>query len=419
MQHAALAMVASALWATSAAAQPRLELQVGRSPHYVGVPVELQIRSTGFERNPQPTCNAPEPPIGELRLVGLVPNFSSSMQIINGRVTRSETVIFTCQYEYIATKPGTVRLGPFQMTQGNTQLSTQQYAVRVKTVPVDPRIRVRVVLPKGPVYVGQRLPVRVEWWLDEKLQNNIRGYTLRGEIFDRDDLFRFVGDTAAARGDQTLNIASRSGESILKAQVRKRKGDDRNYIVVAAERTMIPLHAGEWDLDPASINVMEVTGWNRDLFGGRRPAQTRQIFAQDSPLELVVRAPPLLGRPDSFAGAVGKGFSLEVSADRSVVQLGDPITLTLTVRGDGNLANVAPPRLDAAGGLAPEHFRLPDRDVSGEIRGDAKVFKLPVRVLDDAVREIPTLAYSWFDPDIGEYQTAESRPIALSVRPRR
>ena len=61
--------------------------------------------------------------------------------------------------------------------------------------------------------------------------------------------------------------------------------------------------------------------------------------------------------PPSFAGAVGRGFSLEAAADRSVVQLGDPITLTLTIRGDGNLGNVALPALEGEHGFSPERFR--------------------------------------------------------------
>ena len=46
-----------------------------------------------------------------------------------------------------------------------------------------------------------------------------------------------------------------------------------------------------------------------------------------------------------------------------------------------------------------------------------KAFRVPVRVTDDRVTEIPALPYSWFDPELAEYQTTYSLPIALSVRP--
>jgi len=339
------------------------------------------------------------------------------VQIINGRVTKTETSNFACVWEFTAARPGTYRLGPFFMEQGGEKGRSQRYGLKIEAVPEDPRIKLNVKLPDHPVYLGQRIPVRVELWLEEDLQESIRGYTIRGELFDREGDFRFVGDPAPDRGGQTLNIQTASGESILKAVVQRRTSGRRTYLVVVADRTLMPLRAGEFAFEPATLNVTEVTGWQRDLFGGRRPAETRRIFAQDAARTLIVKSPPEKGRPPSFAGAVGRGFSLDVTADRSVVQLGDPITLTLTIHGDGNLANVALPGLDGDHGFSPRQFRLPEGDVSGEIIGDAKVFKLPVRVLDDGVREIPALHYSWFDPELDRYETSESRPIALSVRP--
>lgn len=403
--------------ATAASAEPAVQLRVGRAPYHVGVPVELQIQSAEFERAPQPECSAEPATGGQLKLVRVVPNFSSSVQIINGRVTKTEVSTFSCVWEFVAAKPGNYRLGPFYMEQNGEKGRSQRYALSVQAVPKDPRIKLQVQLPDAPIYLGQRIPMRIEFWLDEELQDKIRGYSIRGELFDREDTFRFVGDAAPDRGAQTLNIQTASGENILEAVVQRRKSGKRSYLVIVAERTLMPLRAGEFDLEPATLNVTEVTGWQRDLFGGRRPAETRRIYAQGNSQRLVVKAPPERDRPPSFAGAVGRGFSLEVTADRSVVQLGDPITLTLTIRGDGNLANVSLPRLEGEHGFSPRQFRLPEGDVSGEIVGDTKIFRLPVRVLDDAVREVPALRYSWFDPELGRYETSESRPIALSVRP--
>jgi len=135
------------------------------------------------------------------------------------------------------------------------------------------------------------------------------------------------------------------------------------------------------------------------------------------PLAFGVEEPPARGRPASFGGAIGSGFSLEVSADRSVVRRGDPITLRLTIRGDAHLPTLGPPPLTGPGGLPPEDFRLLEDELSGEVQDGAKRFEATVRVLDEDVREIPAIEYAWFDPETGEYRTTRSRPIALSVRP--
>lgn len=417
---AALAVLVSALVAGPAGparAEPQAQLRVSREPYYVGVAMDLHVVATGFERDPAPTCSVDPPASGALHLSGVVPNISSSIQVINGRVTKSESVTYTCQYRFTPSEPGTFSIGPFRVAQGGVERATQPHSVRVGETRRDPNLKVRILLPATPIYVGQQTPIEIEWWIEKQLQNKIGGYTLRSELFDRDDTFRFIGDEAPVSGEQSLEIQSAAGPLRLRAEVHERREGGRSFFVVAARRTLIPLRAGTFDLAPVTIEVDAVTRWQRDLFGGRRPANTRKIFSRDDPRRLVVKAPPLAGRPATFAGAVGRGFSLEVSADRSVVQRGDPIALTLTLRGSGNLATAGLPPLDAEGGLSPEHFRLPESEPPGELKDDAKDFRVSLRVLDDAVREIPAIAYSWFDPDLGEYRTAHSRPIALSVRP--
>jgi hypothetical protein len=49
--------------------------------------------------------------------------------------------------------------------------------------------------------------------------------------------------------------------------------------------------------------------------------------------------------------------------------------------------------------------------------GQSKQFVVSVRVLNDAVEQIPPITYSWFDPQTAAYQTTQSSPIALQVLP--
>jgi hypothetical protein len=119
--------------------------------------------------------------------------------------------------------------------------------------------------------------------------------------------------------------------------------------------------------------------------------------------------------PESFAGAVGSGFSLTVSADRTVVKVGEPIALHFELRGDGNLETAALPRLDAEGLLPPTSFRVADGEIPGRLDDGTKRFTAMVRVLEPSINEIPALEYSWFDPTTEQFQSTKSRPIALSV----
>jgi hypothetical protein len=413
-----LALILALLAGTgSARAEVAVQLRVSRGPYHVGMPVEMHVHVTGFERSPDPRCEAAAPEGGTMVMTGLVPNISTSMQIIGGRVSRSESVTFICQFRFTPTRVGRFRFEPFRVSQATLSVASAPHALEVEEAPLDPQIRVRIEVSEAPVYIGQRVPIRIEWWLEDSLQDHISSYRIQSELFDREDAFRFLPDEQPQRGDQTLDIVTAQGDLSLRATVERRNEDGTDFLVVAAERTLIPLRDGRFDLPPATLQVEEVVRWQRDLFGGRRPAASHRIFARDESRRLIVRPAPATGRPAHFAGAVGRGFALDVVADRSVVQVGDPITLTLTVRGDGHLDAVGLPDWGAGDGLPTDRFRLSEGNLSGEVRGDTKIFRLGVRVLDDSVREIPALPFSWFDPELGEYQTTHSRPVAVSVRP--
>jgi len=130
-----------------------------------------------------------------------------------------------------------------------------------------------------------------------------------------------------------------------------------------------------------------------------------------------VRPLPIAGRPASFVNAIGRGFSIEVDASRTVVSVGDPIELTLRLRGDGPLAGLSLPPLDGPEGLPAQWFGVPGGGVAGRVDAGAnvKLFSVTIRVKSDEAREIPPIAFSWFDPEAREYHTTRSQPIALSV----
>jgi hypothetical protein len=276
------------------------------------------------------------------------------------------------------------------------------------------RLRLELRVPEHPLYLGARVPIRLEWWLDLDLRKNLHGYTLRAPLFDLSGPFQFI-DAGGNRGQTEVKIETSGGTLELRGRAEERAAGGRRYLVVSVTRTLVPLEVGKFEIAPATIIVNEGTRWQRDLFGGRRATRVRKLRAADRPRRLEVRPLPQVGRSASFAGAIGKGFSLDVAADRTVVKVGDPITLTLKLRGEGNLESAGLPPLSAEGGLSPTQFRLPDGDATGRLENGEKSFVRVVRVLDPAVREIPAIAYTWFDLETGTYQTTRSRPIALAV----
>ncbi len=386
---------------------------IQRGPHYTGEPLLVRVTAEGFEEQPQPVCEPGTVPPGvSLKVAGVRPSVTSVTQVINGRMISYRKVVYQFDYHVVVEKPGNFRLPPFKVTQNQRTVPTQGLALRVQEIATDKNMRVVLVLPSHPVYPGQRVPVKVQWWYAGNL-NEVRDLTFRSSVFSQ---FTFLTDPLN-RDDTFLPVETEKGAIRLKARMEKRKLDGREYTVVTATPRLVVNQPGEYEIRPLTATMNRVTRWRRGVFGRREPASMVRLRAVDKPRKLVIRPLPLDQAPASFAGAIGRGFSFKVEADRTVVRVGDPITLTIQLRGEGSLDSAALPPLSADGGLDPKRFRLPGGDVAGTLSGDSKTFAVTVRVLDESVAEIPPLAYSWFDPQIGQFQTTRSDPIALRVQP--
>jgi hypothetical protein len=291
-------------------------------------------------------------------------------------------------------------------------------------------MRIRLLVDDRPVYPSERVPVTIEWWYAGDI-GAVHQLNIHSPLFDS---FRFAPDPPPRRGANQMPIDTKERRVPLEAEARREKWEGKDYTVLSAKRVMIPDRPGQFQLEPITATVRKVTQWARqrspfddmgfgssffrDVLGDRRQAaRTELARAAGEPLNVVIKAFPVAGRPESFAGAVGPGYSIDVSADRTVVRVGDPISLDITLRGSGNLVNAGLPPLSADGGMDPTKFRLPDSDASGVFENGQKSFNVTVRVQDETVSELPALAYSWFDPTDESYHTVHSKPIALRVMP--
>ena len=178
-----------------------------------------------------------------------------------------------------------------------------------------------------------------------------------------------------------------------------------------------PRKSGPISIPAASVVVELEVGQGRDAFGFP-VARTDTFRASDVVRTLDVRPVPETDKPPSFAGAVGTSFSIAARASRSVVQLGEPLELELTVKSDQRLDGVSLPPLDGPGGLPKAKFAVPVDAPIGELAADgrSKTWTVSVQVTAADTTEIPALAFAYFDPGKGTYQTIHSEPIALSVK---
>lgn len=412
-------MIVGAVWLFALPVHAeQVELRVSDGPYYAGVPIELQVVAEDFEESPQPVVEVAELAQGSLELTGVSPSVSSSIQVINGRMKQWKSVRFHYNYRFFVEKTGRYRIGPFTVRQGNKEARTQAVTLKVGEIPTGGDQRVLLLLPKGSFFVGQRIPVRLEWWIQTDLVEKLVQHEAYVPLFEMIETFRFLEEEEDAQGkaSNALPIHTASGFKKFPATTRQTRWQGASYIVLTVARTAIPLKSGEHVIAPSRVILEEGVRWRRSLFGQRTATHVRKLRIQDKKRVLSVKPLPQKGRPPSFAGAIGQGFTLDVSARRTILQAGDPLPLTLTLRGESaSVAAASLPPLAEGGGLSTQDFRVPEGNIAGVVQEGSKRFEVMVRVLHEGIKEIPPIAYSWFDPDRGTYQTTYSQPVALSV----
>jgi hypothetical protein len=379
-----------------------------RGQQYAGVPFSFGMVVEGFDESPQPEMPKLEIPGARVTPLGAPqPNVQQSIQIINGRRTESRRATWVFRWSIEIAKPGRVRIGPVTASQGSKRAVGAPVELELQSVPSTEDMKIELALPTRSVFVGETVQVDVHWMFTQEPDQPQFSIPLAAS-----DAFT-ISAAPATDARKTLNLQIGGKELPVPYEVDQVDIGGRRMHRVKMHLYAAPRQAGKLELPAASVVAAFPVG--RADFFGRAP--TRLFRAADIPRSIDVKPLPETDKPPSFAGAVGSQFSIQVGTSRSVVQLGEPVELAITVKSDQRLDTLSLPRLDGPGGLPKDKFTVPAETPTGDLSDDAKTktFKVTAQVVGPA-NEIPALAFSYFDPSKGGYQTIHSDPIAVSVK---
>jgi hypothetical protein len=172
------------------------------------------------------------------------------------------------------------------------------------------------------------------------------------------------------------------------------------------------LSPGTHVLGPASVET-DIAKPGNGLFpkAMMRLSETRTISSNE--LSFTIKPLPENGRPASFQGAVGS-FELEVTAKPLQLRAGDPLSIDIHVRGNGNFDSLNPPHLPETDGwrvYPVTKVENPDGTDSQTITYGQVV--IPLRKQPS----VPSLELAFFDPVKEEYVTLRSPAIPLNIIP--
>lgn len=136
--------------------------------------------------------------------------------------------------------------------------------------------------------------------------------------------------------------------------------------------------------------------------------QEQPLVIPVEPLLLDIRTVPESGRPAAFSGAIG---TLDFSAQAAPLEvaLGDLVTVTMTVSGEGVDAPFNPPAVTAVPG-----FKVYDvQPVTPPPAPDIRVFTQTVVPAEPSAIRIPAVAFTFFNPREQTYITRSAGPFPI------
>ena len=158
---------------------------------------------------------------------------------------------------------------------------------------------------------------------------------------------------------------------------------------------------------------------HRTQYGGRsrRPPCPAHSESTPRPRSKSGLRPLPLNEPASFTGAVGK-YEIEASLDADSLTLGESVTMTVTISGQGNFDTLPDPVWrDAPGWRAFENDSFHRSFVQDGAINGSKTFER-VLVPDAAgVFDLPPIEYSYFDPELEQYVTVSTDAMPVQVAP--
>jgi hypothetical protein len=383
----------------------------------VGEPFIFQIQVSGSE-NPQPPDTSV---IKDFNVVfqGGQQNSSSSITIINGKVTKDVREGYYFSYQLTPTREGRLTIPSIKITAGNSSVETDPIQISAGEPAETEDFKLRLSLSSMHCYTGEPVILTATWYIGK----DVRDFAFTLPVLS-DDSFKFADIEAA--GQQSGNaLRIPIGNSEVTGVKGRGTLDGKDFTTVTFKKVLIPLSPGNITIAPATVSCNALTGYqsqrdafndffNDDFFGSARTGVYKTVVAPSNSLTLKVLDLPEAGRPADFAGHIGR-YTIGASASPVEVSVGDPITLTLKLSGPEYLENVDMPALEKQPALTRD-FKIPPESSRGEMSGKAKVFTQTIRPLRAGIREIPAIELPYFDADTQTYQIARTEPIPLAVK---
>lgn len=338
---------------------------------------------------------------------------------------------FAIRYKLVPLKRGAANIPPLTIhVDGDKTISTPAAKLAIGLPEKDPGIRLDMKISKHHCYVGEPLILNVSWDSTHTF-NEYRAVEFELPVLGSKNF-----EIREERGDPTKRPGAISlpvSNTRIVAMASKAVIDGTHYNVITFRKILVPKKSGETAVPAATLlcarmipkeGVRRRRGpqypafFNNDFFRQPQRGKYKLQFAESRPETLKVEPLPEKNRPPNFLGVVGE-FAVSATTDRTEVDVGDPITVSLATRPANPLFvdNAIPPPLDAIPAIANNFIISEPWFASDASTKDKTVFTATIIPKSTRITAIPSFEMPCFAPDTGKYIVAKTAPIEITVHP--
>jgi hypothetical protein len=335
----------------------------------------------------------PIPPNGEIAITVLAPN---EQDLVFVKIETNRTRLYPYQ-PFTVTLVVQVKGLPEKIDANSTTnpLSILRDAPRLMI----PWANKDSSLPKGMI-PQQELNDWLSSFLVRKPQRGfaVNDFSSNGFGFD-DDSFSFGGMFR-----QTSLQFSSNPKKITRPDSA---GKETAYWEFRFSRTFNPQEIGTFSFGPVTLKGTFAAADSNSPQG----ATAMEVYALASEIQVEVIDVPSENRPKDYIGAFGT-FQWSVDLQPRQAKVGDPMTLTLRLSGQGSTTHVKAPDLSQRKEIA-DHFKT--YPPTEEVNEQSCTFTYTIRPAHEGTIIFPSLSAAFFDVKKEEFTTLHSEPISLEI----
>ncbi len=335
---------------------------------------------------------------------------SRNTQIINGQFSS----FVTYNYTVLPMREGSFTIPPIRVEVGDEAYFTEEFTIRVLPqgstqtpsnqnqtleAQLSELIFMEVEPSKNTLYLGEKMPLTIRLLISDQVR------------------IQPVNEPPVIDSSKILMSPLNLEEFRQTRQTR----NNRSYEVFSWQIDITAIEAGDTDLQ-TQLNMSVLVRRQRsnpgslfdsDFFGSRM--QAIPIVARSGSAPLNILALPDDSNFPGFTGAIGD-FQITSQAQPQEIKLGDPITLDITISGQGNFDRVFHEGLEEN-----DAWRVyePERIIENNPSNGASMsitFKQAIIAQDTTISGIPEIPFTFFNPDLGAYQEVVAAPIPLNIQ---